>query len=185
MESTKTQTEDQHTEVNSESKNSENNQNEGNHTSSIKTLANGALSQLKDKTKDALSEQKSNLTSGINEVTGSIRKVAENLSEPNQESSVGKMTVEYGTNFAHGLEQFSNYIENANLKDLARDVEVFARRQPTLFVAGAFAFGLIAARFLKTARPLENFSVALTENDARNKTNRESYANPEQSMQTI
>jgi hypothetical protein len=184
MESVKTQNEEQKTTSNMEAKNSENNQNKENN-SPIKAIANDALTQIKDKTSDVLSEQKSNLTTGIKDVAGSIRKVAENLGEIEQESNVGKMTVQYGITFAQGLERFSDYVENANLKNLARDVEVFARRQPTLFVAGAFALGLAAARFLKTARPLDNFSVALTENEARNKTNRKNYANPQQSMKSV
>lgn len=185
MESTKTQTEEYKKESTGDRNNPENNQNKEGLKSPLKSMANDALTQLKDKTGDVLSEQKSNLSGGIKDVAGSIRKVAENLGETNQESSVGKMTAQYGTNFAQGLEKFSNYVETAKLKDLARDVEVFARRQPTLFIAGAFALGIIAARFLKTARPLENFSVSLTEKDVRNKSNRENYAHPQDAMQTV
>lgn len=189
MESSKAKYDDKEPAIISESKEAETNDNQNeqteNNPNSIKTMASDALTQIKDKTNDVLSEQRSNLTSGIKDVAGSIRKVAENLEDANQSSNVGKMTVQYGTNFAQGLEKFSNYVENTNLKDLARDVETFARRQPTLFVAGAFALGLIAARFLKTAHPLENFNATLSDDSSGNRAKiRQNYPNPKQ-MQTV
>lgn len=188
MESSKAKYDDKAPAIISESKEAETNDNPNeqmeNNPNSIKSMASDALTQIKDKTNDVLSEQRSNLTSGIKDVAGSIRKVAENLEDANQSSNVGKLTVQYGTNFAHSLEKFSNYIERSNLKDLARDVETFARRQPTLFVAGAFALGLITARFLKTAHPLENFNTNLPEDTAGNRAKiKENYPNPKQ-MQT-
>ena len=188
MESSKAKYDDKAPAIISESKDAETNDNQNNQTennpNSIKTLAGDALTQIKDKTNDVLSEQRSNLTSGIKDVAGSIRKVAENLEDNDQSSNVGKLTVQYGTNFAQSLEKFSSYVEKTNLKDLARDVETFARRQPTLFVAGAFALGLIAARFLKTAHPLENFNVKLPEDTTGNKAKiKQNYPNPKQ-MQT-
>jgi hypothetical protein len=36
---------------------------------------------------------------------------------------------------------------------MARDVENLARRQPALVFAGAFALGVVAARFLKSSAP--------------------------------
>jgi hypothetical protein len=42
---------------------------------------------------------------------------------------------------------------DADGRTIARDVENLARRQPALVFAGAFAIGLVAARFLKSSEP--------------------------------
>ncbi len=168
----------------SQSDNRENNQTAG-AGESVKKMANEALSQIKEKTADVLDEQKSGLTGGIKDVAGSIRQVAENLSGADEPTSVGKMTAQYGTDFARRLDKFSSYLENANLKDFAREVEGLARRQPALFIAGAFAVGLLAARFLKTSHPLENFSVSLKKENSENGAKDKNFSEPQPSVQTF
>lgn len=107
----------------------------------------------KDKAVGIIDRKKSNLTSGLNDVADTIRKIGEDLREADQQTSVGKITSQYGETVAGTIENFSSYIEDARVKDVKRDVEDFARRQPLLFVGGAFALGLLAARFLKSSEP--------------------------------
>ena len=45
-----------------------------------------------------------------------------------------------------------NRLNNANPDTLLDDVEAFARREPAMFIGGAIAIGLLAARFLKSSR---------------------------------
>lgn len=127
-------------------------------TQKIKQTGEAILGQVKDKASGVIDEQKTNLTTGLSSVADSIRKVGENLRETEDENKIGQMTAQYGDQLAKGIEKVNNYFENADLREIARDVETFARRQPALFIGGAFVLGLLAARFLKTSAPNGNGS---------------------------
>ena len=118
----------------------------------VKKTADKAAGQAKDKAFGLLDEKKHNLTSGINTVADTIRKIGEDLRE-NDDDNVGKMAASLGSTLAGQIENFSSYVEDAKVKEITRDIENFARRQPMLFVGGAFVIGLLAARFLKTSNP--------------------------------
>lgn len=125
---------------------------------SLKQTGEAILEQVKDKATNVIGEQKTNLTSGLSSVADSIRKVGENLRDAEEENRVGQMTAQYSDQLAKGIERVTSYVENSDLRDIARDVETFARRQPALFIGGAFVLGLLAARFLKSSAPNGNSS---------------------------
>lgn len=52
---------------------------------------------------------------------------------------------------AEQVERASRFLENATLSDLANELETLARREPLLFYGGAFAIGMLGARFLKSS----------------------------------
>jgi len=52
---------------------------------------------------------------------------------------------------ADQVDRASAYIKDANLTDVVRSTERFARREPLLFVGGAFTLGLLCARFFKSS----------------------------------
>lgn len=131
---------------------------------SLKQTANETLSQVKEKTTNLLSEQKENLTAGLSSVADSIRQVGENLQNTNEPNKIGQVTAQYSSDLARQLDKFSRYIENADFRDLARDLESYARRQPALFIGGAFTLGLLAARFLKTSHPTQFIQETIREN---------------------
>ena len=121
---------------------------------SIKTQADKIVGQAKEKAVGVLDEQKSKVSDGLSSVADSIRQVGENLrGEANGQNAVSQTTARYGETLAEKIEEFSGYIENATIRDLTRDIERFARRQPALFVGGAFLVGVLATRFLKTSAP--------------------------------
>lgn len=138
---------------------------------SLKQTASEALSQIKEKTTDVLSEQKGNLTSGLTSVAESIRQVSDSLRENDDSNKIGKITSQYGSDFARQLDKFSRYIENADFEDLANDVKNYARRQPALFIGGAFTLGLLAARFLKTSHPTQFIKETIRETTGKDKGN--------------
>ena len=115
------------------------------------TVATEAIGQAKEKATSVIGEQKATLASGINTVADSIRQVGENLSNSSDNNQVAALASKYGETLAGQIEKFSSYIDEKELRELARDVEQFARRQPLLFVGGAFALGILAARFLKSS----------------------------------
>lgn len=117
------------------------------------SVATEAIGQVKDKAGSVLGEQKTNLASGISSVADSIRHVGENLggSVGGGNNQVAALAGKYGDNLAGQIEKFSSYIDDKELTELVRDVEQFAKRNPLLFIGGAFALGVLAARFLKSS----------------------------------
>jgi ElaB/YqjD/DUF883 family membrane-anchored ribosome-binding protein len=124
-------------------------------TDSLKQTAGDTLTQIKEKTTGVLSEQKENLTAGLTGIADTLRQVSDNLQKSDEPNKIGEITAQYGNDFARQIERFSNYLDNADFQDLARDVKSYARRQPALFIGGAFTVGLLLARFLKTSHPTE------------------------------
>ena len=61
------------------------------------------------------------------------------------------MVAAYTQGVADKIEQLASALRGRDLPQLARDVEQLARRQPALFIGGAFSVGLIAARFMKSS----------------------------------
>lgn len=113
--------------------------------------ASQVLGQAKEKATSVIDEQKSNLASTINSVADSIRQIGGNLGGGDDKNQVAAIAGKYGDTLAGQVEKFSNYIDERELKELVHDVEQFARRNPALFVGGAFALGILAARFLKSS----------------------------------
>ncbi len=115
------------------------------------TMANQAFGQAKEKAGSVLDEQKTNLASGITSVADSIRQVGENLTHSDENNQIAAFAGKYGEALAGQVEKFSSYLDDKELKEIVRDVEKFARRNPALFIGGAFALGILAARFLKSS----------------------------------
>jgi hypothetical protein len=57
----------------------------------------------------------------------------------------------YGDRLAEQADRAASYLRNRDLGTLVADAERFVRNQPTVAVGGAFALGLLAARFLKSS----------------------------------
>jgi len=51
------------------------------------------------------------------------------------------------------IDRVADYLRDSDGRTITRDIESLARRQPALVFAGAFALGLVAARFLKSSAP--------------------------------
>jgi hypothetical protein len=55
---------------------------------------------------------------------------------------------DYVNQAADRIDSFARTLENKDLGEIVDNVQSFARRHPALFVGGAFAIGIIAARFM-------------------------------------
>jgi len=91
-----------------------------------------------------LEEQKTAASDGLSSVAHAFRQTGEQLRGQEQEG-----VAQYIDQAAERIEQFSHYLGQRDMRGLARDAEQFARREPALFLGGAFAGGMLAARFLK------------------------------------
>jgi len=56
-------------------------------------------------------------------------------------------------NVARQIDRVADYLRDSDGQTIARDIESLTRRQPALVFAGAFAIGVLAARFFKSSAP--------------------------------
>jgi len=79
-----------------------------------------------------------------------LEQVARALRGTKQELS-GNMAAPYVDKAAEQLERLSDYLREANPSEIVQGAERFARREPLLFLGGAFLVGILGARFLKSS----------------------------------
>ena len=125
-------------------------------------LLTDAKAALSDKASTAVDDKKAVLTSGLTSVADSMRKFSGSLNEA-EANPLTEYSARYAEAAAGKVEDVARYFETADLKTVARDVESFARRNPAVFVGGAFALGLLAARFMKSS----NERLAATQGTSR------------------
>jgi hypothetical protein len=93
-----------------------------------------------------LNTQKNRATDGIGSVAQAVRDTTQHLRESQHET-----VAQYVEQAADRLERFSTSLKNKDVGELVEDAQRLARRQPALFVGGAFALGLVGARFFKSS----------------------------------
>jgi hypothetical protein len=117
-------------------------------------VADQAQQKLMQVAGTAQEQAKSQLGGQLDQVGEALGSVADAM------SSVGKQLREKDQDHlatladqaAQRVDRFSGYVKGHDVDQLIGDVEDFARRQPMVFVGGAFVLGLMAARFLKSSR---------------------------------
>jgi hypothetical protein len=110
------------------------------------TISNVA-SQAGDKVTSRLDSQKDRAADGLGSVVQALRQTGDQLREQNQATAVH----EYISSAADQVERFADYLRSTNVSQMVNKAEQFARRQPALFLGGAFVLGLLGARFLKSS----------------------------------
>ncbi len=135
---------------------------EGLNLDSAKETAKGLIDQAKstagqaygvaaEKATTKIEEKKTDLASGLTSVADTIRQVSSTLRETDEQTGVTDTAAKYSDSLAGQIEQISNYFERSDVREMVGDVERFARKNPAVFIGGAFAVGLLAARFLKSS----------------------------------
>ncbi len=104
--------------------------------------------KAKQKTKSQVAAQKQRASDKLGHMAKALRQTGDNLRNEQQ----GKMA-EYADSAAEQVERFSGYLTNRSPEELMHETERFARRDPALFLGGAFALGILGARFLKSSSP--------------------------------
>lgn len=121
-------------------------------------VAHKVIDKAKDKASSSILDQKSNLASGLGSIADGIRQMGENLRNTDEPNNFVELTAKYGEKLAVQAENLSDYLNHKNFGELLHDLEGFARRNPTVFVGGAFALGFLTARFLRTSGSPSNGS---------------------------
>ncbi|MBW3636147.1 MAG: hypothetical protein KY445_06725 [Armatimonadetes bacterium] len=105
------------------------------------------LDEAQQKAKSKLEQGKERAAVELGSVAHALHKTGEQLQQGDQ-----KAAGEYTVQAADRLEQISTHLHESSVQQLVGEVEDFARREPTLFMAGAFAVGVLGARFLKSSK---------------------------------
>ena len=101
---------------------------------------------------EQISKQKEQATGALEQIAGAFRMTGEHLRASRQDR-----IARFAEGAAEQVRDFSESIRGAEPRELLRRAENLARREPALFLGGAFALGLIGARFLKSSdRPRDD-----------------------------
>jgi hypothetical protein len=106
------------------------------------------VGQARDQMVSQLDSQKERAAGSIGSAAQALRQTAQQLRDQHEE-----MFVPYLENAASYIDRFSGYLKERDIRQMMDEVEGFARREPGLFLGGAFALGFLAARFLKSSSP--------------------------------
>lgn len=115
-------------------------------TDQVKQQAAPLADQAKQQATSQVASRKQQATKQLDSIAQAMRETGKHLQEQDQ----GKIA-QYTTKAAEQVERTSSYLRDKNVQALMSDAEHFARRQPTLFLGGAFVLGMLGARFLKSS----------------------------------
>lgn len=106
----------------------------------------GIADQAQEQVKSVVASSKEQAAQGLGSIADAFRHTGEQLR--NQDKSTA---AHYTYRLADQVEQISKYLAERDIDQLLEETEVFARRQPEIFLGGAFALGLLCARFVKSS----------------------------------
>jgi len=106
-------------------------------------VASTAKNIAREQVTERVNETKQRAVSGLGSVAGALRQTGD--------SADNDLLQDYVARAADGIEEVTDYFRTRNVGEIVGDVERFARREPALFIGGAFALGLLGARFLKSS----------------------------------
>jgi hypothetical protein len=109
--------------------------------------------------------------SGVESVADHIRRVSADMEGEQPQ------VAEFALTAADQAEALAGYLREHDVRQIIGGVESFARRQPLLFLGGAFLLGMAASRFIKAAavdRPAPVYASGYSTVDYGTPTNRRS-----------
>jgi len=93
-----------------------------------------------------LDDQKERAAGSLDSVAQALRQTGQQFRDQDQQP-FGQVA----ESAAEMVDRFSGFLSERDIRQLIGEAENFARRQPALFIGGAFGLGLLAARFLKSS----------------------------------
>ena len=101
--------------------------------------------KARSRAKSMAAERKGRIAEQIGGVAQALRRTAQQLQ--GQQGTVAR----YADKAAERFDRFSNYLREKDVDAILDDTKRFARRQPGIYLGGAFALGFVMARFLKSS----------------------------------
>jgi hypothetical protein len=112
----------------------------------VKEQAKRTVSQVGEQAKTNVDSRLGDVAQELGTVAEAVRQTSEDLSAQDQAG-----IARYGTRIADQIESVSNYLNGRGVEEVLTDVEGLARRQPALFLGGAFMLGLLVGRFVRSS----------------------------------
>lgn len=106
-----------------------------------------AAALISTRVKDAATQQKDALATGITDVAQILKQNTDSL----KDEGVATFAAPYLAMAATKLNEVGSGIQNKSMEEVIQDTEQFARTQPTVFLAVTALLGFAAARFLKSS----------------------------------
>lgn len=120
----------------------------GGSSTSADDQGNSFMGRVRERAAAQLNSQKDRATEGIGTAAHAVRQSTQQLREQRHDTIAG-----YIESAADQLDRFASRLKDKNVSELVDDAQRFARRQPALFIGGAFALGLLGSRFFKSSSP--------------------------------
>lgn len=124
----------------------------GETTKVVKDVADQAsqtTTELADKARETgerqLSSRKDQAAQSASELADAMRQVSDKMEQDGQQNGTAQLVA----TGAEQVDKIADYLRTTDINQMIGGVEDFARRQPAIFLGGAFTLGLIGARFLK------------------------------------
>ncbi len=89
--------------------------------------------------------------SNIGSVAQSLRDTSNKLNQQGQQPAAKAVKMA-----ADRLDSVSSYVQNTSVDEMLGQAQDFARRDPAIFLGGAFGLGLLLSRFLKSSKPTQS-----------------------------
>jgi hypothetical protein len=105
-----------------------------------------AADQARQQASSMLDSQRSRAAQSLSTMGSALRQTGQQL----QEQNAGPIA-QLPERAADEVEKVSGYLSSTSVEEIVADAENFARRNPAIFLGGAFTLGLLAARFLKSS----------------------------------
>jgi hypothetical protein len=102
--------------------------------------------KLKEEGKDRLDQGKERAAEQVDQVASAFKNAGNELGG---QSMLGN----YANELASGMSRFGRRLRDSSIEQLADDIQSAARRNPTTFVLGGLALGIVLARLVKAATP--------------------------------
>lgn len=110
-----------------------------------------AAGQVAQQAKSTASNQKQNVAQNLSGVSQALQQSGQQLQKQGQGVAAQALDGAAGQ-----VGRFAQYLENTSVEQMVGEVQDLARRDPAIFLGGAFALGFILSRFLKSSPPGSN-----------------------------
>ncbi len=114
--------------------------------SAAKEQAKRTVSQVGEQAKTTVDSRMSEVAQELGSVADAVRQTSQELGDDDQMG-----IARYGNRIADQIEQVSTYLSDRGVEEVLTDVQSLARRQPALFLGGAFTLGLLVGRFMRSS----------------------------------
>jgi uncharacterized protein YjbJ (UPF0337 family) len=112
----------------------------------LKNQADDTVEKIKTQANDQIDTQMTQAGLSLATVADAVETLSDQLRRGNQ-----ALLADYAGRAGGQVDQLATYLRQSDPNQVLHDIEDFARREPALFLAGAFAIGLLGTRFLKSS----------------------------------